>query len=230
MPKFVVVNPWHWLNANGSLPIEPRLRKQSIRVAQYIEYGGPLGLGEVRETLVSCRARGCAGLMMVLKQRDEAIQAFCQVCAADQFLIYEWEKTPWAQGHRPGKKVTEIAESHGNPSAYEIAREHLVMPLTCETGAKERAEAVAAFREGRLRALVSAQVLNEGFDVPEADIAIIVAGRLGEREYLQRVGRLLRPAPGKRARIYELLSRGTSEIARSARMRESLADRRAPAA
>jgi superfamily II DNA or RNA helicase len=117
-----------------------------------------------------------------------------------------------------------------NPSAYEIAREHLVMPLSCDIGPKERAEAVAAFREGRLRALVSAQVLNEGFDVPDADIAIIVAGRLGEREYLQRVGRLLRPAPGKRARIYELLTRGTSEIARSARMRESLADRRAPAA
>jgi hypothetical protein len=115
MPKLVVVNPWHWLNADGSFPSEPRLRKQSIRVAQYIEYGGPLGLGEVRETLVSCRARGCPGLMMVLKQRDEAIQAFCQVCAADEFLIYEWEKTPWAQGHRPGKKVTEIAESHGIP-------------------------------------------------------------------------------------------------------------------
>jgi len=117
-----------------------------------------------------------------------------------------------------------------NPSAYEIAREHLIMPLTCDIGPKERAEAVAAFREGRLRALVSAQVLNEGFDVPDADVAIIVAGRFGEREYIQRVGRLLRPVPGKRARIYDLLTRGTSEIARAARMREGLALRTAPAA
>ena len=117
-----------------------------------------------------------------------------------------------------------------NPSAYEIAREHLVMPLTCDVGPNERAAAVAAFREGRLRALVSAQVLNEGFDVPDADIAIIVAGRFGEREYIQRVGRLLRPAPGKRARIYDLVTGGTSEIARAARMREGLATRRAPAA
>jgi hypothetical protein len=37
MPKVTVVNPWHWLNADGSLPLEPRLRKRVARVAQCIE-------------------------------------------------------------------------------------------------------------------------------------------------------------------------------------------------
>ncbi len=49
-------------------------------------------------------------------------------------------------------------------------------------------------------------MLNEGLDVPDADVAliIIVGGTLGEREHVQRIGRLLRPAPGKRAVVYEL--------------------------
>ena len=117
-----------------------------------------------------------------------------------------------------------------NETAYSISRQHLIMPLTCDIGPSERSDTIARFREGKLRALVSARVLNEGFDVPDADMAIIVAGRLGEREYVQRVGRLLRPVPGKRARIYELLARGTSDIHQAARMREALAPRRPTAA
>jgi superfamily II DNA or RNA helicase len=117
-----------------------------------------------------------------------------------------------------------------NETAYGIARQHLIMPLTCDIGSAERTDTISRFREGKLRALVSARVLNEGFDVPDAEVAIIVAGRLGEREYIQRVGRLLRPAPGKRARIYELLARGTSDTYQAARLREALAPRRPSAA
>jgi len=117
-----------------------------------------------------------------------------------------------------------------NDTAYAISRQHLIMPLTCDIGPAERTDTIARFRQGKLRALVSARVLNEGFDVPDAEVAIIVAGRLGEREYVQRVGRLLRPAPGKRARIYELLARNTSDIHQAARMREALAPRRPSAA
>jgi superfamily II DNA or RNA helicase len=117
-----------------------------------------------------------------------------------------------------------------NETAYGISRQHLIMPLTCDIGPAERAETITRFREGKLRALVSSQVLNEGFDVPDAEIAVIVAGRLGEREYVQRVGRLLRPAPGKRARIYELLALKTSDVHQAARMREALAPRRPSAA
>lgn len=125
--------------------------------------------------------------------------------------------------HRDARVLIFTAD---NETAYRISRQHLIMPLTCDIGPAERTDTIARFREGKLRALVSAQVLNEGFDVPDADIAIIVAGRLGEREYVQRVGRLLRPMPGKRARIYELLARGTSDVPQATRMREALAPRR----
>jgi superfamily II DNA or RNA helicase len=110
-----------------------------------------------------------------------------------------------------------------NDTAYKIAREHCIMPITRDIGRVERREALERFRAGAYRALVSSQVLNEGIDVPDADTAIVVGGRLGTREYLQRVGRLLRPAPDKHALVYELVTRDTHEIRDSARRRRELA-------
>jgi len=110
-----------------------------------------------------------------------------------------------------------------NETAYHVAREHLIMPITCDIGRKEREHALAKFRDGTLRALVSAQVLNEGVDVPDADVGIIVAARGGEREHVQRIGRLLRPRPGKRATIYELVVRRTREVRASLKRRRALA-------
>lgn len=109
-----------------------------------------------------------------------------------------------------------------NASAYEIARRHLVMPITCDIDRKERDRAISGFREGALRALVSARVLNEGLDVPEAEIAIIVGGTLGAREHVQRVGRVLRPSPGKTAVVYELVVVGTSERRKAERRQAAL--------
>jgi superfamily II DNA or RNA helicase len=112
-----------------------------------------------------------------------------------------------------------------NEAAYSIAREHLVMPITCDISRAEREHALDAFRSGELRTLVSSRVLNEGIDVPDADVAIMVAGTRGEREYVQRVGRLLRPRAGKRAVVYELVTLGTAEARTAAQHRRSLAVR-----
>jgi superfamily II DNA or RNA helicase len=109
-----------------------------------------------------------------------------------------------------------------NESAYRIARERLVMPITCDISRSEREEALAAFRSGGVRALVSSRVLNEGVDVPDADVAIVVGGTQGEREHVQRIGRILRPSPGKRATVYELVAAATSEVKRSDERRRRL--------
>ena len=109
-----------------------------------------------------------------------------------------------------------------NASAYAIARDELVMPITADIERSEREVALQAFRDGELRALVSAQVLNEGLDVPDADVAIIVGGTRGEREHVQRVGRLLRPRPGKRALVYELVIAGTHEVRKGFERRRGL--------
>ena len=125
--------------------------------------------------------------------------------------------------HRDSRVLIFTAD---NETAYAIAREHLVMPLTCDIGRQERDDVLERFRGGDLRTLVSARVLNEGLDVPDADVAVIVGGALGEREHVQRVGRLLRPSEGKRAVVYELVMRNTLEIGQAHRRRQGLVTRR----
>src|SRR5437016_3482610 len=125
--------------------------------------------------------------------------------------------------HRDSRMLIFTAD---NETAYTIAREHLVMPLTCDIGRPERDDVLGRFRRGDIRTLVSARVLNEGLDVPDADVAVIVGGALGEREHVQRVGRLLRPSEGKRAVVYELVTRNTIEVGQARRRRQGLVTRR----
>ncbi len=113
-----------------------------------------------------------------------------------------------------------------NATTYAIARELLVMPITHEIGRTERATALAKFRAGDISVLVSSQVLDEGFDVPDAEIAIVVGGTASPRRHVQRIGRVLRPQPGKRARIYELAVEETTEVGYVQRRRAGLGDER----
>jgi superfamily II DNA or RNA helicase len=99
-----------------------------------------------------------------------------------------------------------------NATAYAIARELLVMPITHEIGRVERAAVLERFRAGEITVLVSSQVLDEGIDVPDADIAIIVGGSSSTRRQVQRIGRVLRPREGKRAVVYELAVQETKEV------------------
>jgi superfamily II DNA or RNA helicase len=109
-----------------------------------------------------------------------------------------------------------------NRTAYEIAREFLVYPITHEIGRKERASVLERFNAGDTNVLASAQVLDEGFDVPEAEIAIVVGGSASSRRHVQRIGRVLRPAPGKRARVYELTVADTVEVDHVRRRRRAI--------
>ncbi len=110
-----------------------------------------------------------------------------------------------------------------NASAYAIAREHLIPAVTCDIGSRERRETLAAFARGDVRALVSARVLDEGLDIPAASVAIIVGASGSERQHVQRVGRILRPAPGKRAVVYDLFDMESGDAARASRRRAIVA-------
>ena len=128
--------------------------------------------------------------------------------------------------HRAARVLVFTAD---NETAYAIAREHLIMPITCDIGRAEREDVLDRFKKGELRALVSARVLNEGLDVPAADVAIVVGGTQGQREHVQRVGRILRPATGKRALVFELVVRRTGEVFQARNRRKGLVSRQAAA-
>jgi superfamily II DNA or RNA helicase len=110
-----------------------------------------------------------------------------------------------------------------NATAYQVARELLVMPFTHEIGRAERAAVLERFRTGELSTLVSSQVLDEGLDVPDADVAIIVGGSSSSRRHVQRIGRVLRPRDGKHAVIYELVVEESTELGYVRRRRAGLA-------
>ena len=108
-------------------------------------------------------------------------------------------------------------------AAYRVGRDCLVPVITADVSRRERESVLTRFREGRLRAVVSSRVLNEGLDVPDARVAILVGGALGTRELVQRIGRVLRPAAGKRAQVYELVTSATIDDRRAEARRRRLA-------
>jgi superfamily II DNA or RNA helicase len=105
---------------------------------------------------------------------------------------------------------------------YALSRRFLIPGVTYETPARERKEILDRFREGRYRAVIASDVLNEGVDVPDAGVAVILAGSASRREYVQRLGRILRPREGKRAILYELVTAQTGEEFTARRRKEAL--------
>ncbi|GCF06587.1 DEAD/DEAH box helicase [Dictyobacter arantiisoli] len=111
-----------------------------------------------------------------------------------------------------------ILFSEYNYVVDEISRRFCIPSITYKTPAEERRTILERFRSGGYSKLVTGRVLNEGVDVPDCRVAIIVSGNSTKREYIQRLGRILRPKTSK-AMLYELVSTGTTEEAISQRRR-----------
>jgi superfamily II DNA or RNA helicase len=91
-----------------------------------------------------------------------------------------------------------------------ISRQLFLPAITYRTPPAERRAILEGFRSGEITKLATGRVLNEGVDVPDANVAIVASGSASMREYVQRLGRVLRPKPTE-AQLYELISRRTTE-------------------
>lgn len=120
--------------------------------------------------------------------------------------------------HFPEKTLIFTAD---NATVYKISQSFLIPALTHQTPVKERHKILSYFREGQYQVIVASHVLNEGVDVPDARIAIILSGTGSEREYIQRLGRVLRKGKtlDKQAILYEVVTEATSEERTSQRRR-----------
>jgi len=103
-----------------------------------------------------------------------------------------------------------ILFSEYNQVVDEISRRFCLPSSTYKTPTEERRAILERFRAGKYSKLVSGRVLNEGVDVPDCRVAIIVSGNSTKREYIQRLGRVLRPKAGQ-AWLYELVTSDTTE-------------------
>jgi superfamily II DNA or RNA helicase len=119
-----------------------------------------------------------------------------------------------------------IVFTEDNETAYELGRRLLAPVITHQTKPKERRRILDAFGAGELRVLLTSRVLNEGVDVPDANVGIILSGSGSVREHVQRLGRILRKRPDKRALLYEVLTDVAAESGISQRRRKHRAYQR----
>jgi superfamily II DNA or RNA helicase len=110
--------------------------------------------------------------------------------------------------------------TYDNATVYLIARRFLVPAITHQTRTKERRQILQRFHSGEYPIVVTSQVLNEGVDVPAANVGIILSGTGSVREHVQRLGRLLRKHGDKQAVLYEVVTRDTAEEFTSERRRQ----------
>ena len=101
----------------------------------------------------------------------------------------------------------------------EISKRLLIPKILHDTPKNERHQYLKMFREGKVRIIASAMALDEGVDVPDASAAIIISGTSSHREYVQRLGRILRPKED-RAVLIELITERTLEPSMARRRRK----------
>lgn len=102
----------------------------------------------------------------------------------------------------------------GTDVAMEVSRRLAIPLISASTPASERHAILRAMGEGSLRAVASVKVLDEGWDVPNAKLGIVLGDstRGGARQHTQRLGRLLRRQGDQVASLFELVAAGTWEF------------------
>jgi superfamily II DNA or RNA helicase len=176
-----------------------------------IRMGSAAGWGQFI-ILSSQSAEGRRAMTAYRRQRELAFAPSAKLEYLDHLL----------HAHRTDRA---ILFTQDNATAYAIARRFLVPVITHQTKVRERSAILAGLAEGTYRAVATSKVLNEGVDVPDANVAVILSGSGSVREHVQRLGRILRKKGDKRAVLFELVTESTTETYTSDRRREHSAYR-----
>jgi superfamily II DNA or RNA helicase len=112
------------------------------------------------------------------------------------------------QRHRHDRVLIFTAE---NDMVYRISEQFLIPAITHHTPIKERRQWLQAFNQGEVLAIATSKVLNEGVNIPDASVAVVLSGSGSTREHIQRLGRILRKRPDKQAILYEVVTANTTE-------------------
>jgi len=108
-----------------------------------------------------------------------------------------------------------------NAMAIEVSQRFLVPTILSHTRKRERLAVLENFANGVFPVLVANRVLDEGVDVPEAKVAVVIGGQGSTRQAKQRLGRILRRTGSARATLYEVVCEKTKEVQRSRKRRRS---------
>ncbi len=108
-----------------------------------------------------------------------------------------------------------------NAMARDVSLRFLIPCLLSHCGKNERLDVLQGLESRIYPALVANQVLDEGVDLPEVKVAIVIGGKSSTRQAKQRLGRILRKSGNSRAILYEIVCTDTNEERRSRARRGS---------
>ncbi|NLH40776.1 MAG: DEAD/DEAH box helicase [Planctomycetes bacterium] len=114
-----------------------------------------------------------------------------------------------------------IVFAGSNAMAVEVSKRFLVPSILSHTPKRERLAVLDGFAKGRFTVLVANRVLDEGVDVPEAKVAVVIGGQASTRQATQRLGRVLRRTGDARATLYEVVCEDTKDVERSRKRRRT---------
>ncbi len=114
-----------------------------------------------------------------------------------------------------------IVFTGSNAMARDVSLRFLIPCLLSHCKKEERHEILSGFADGAYPAIVANRVLDEGVDVPEAKVAVVLGGLSSTRQAVQRLGRVLRKKGNEQAVLYEVVCKDTREVERSRRRRRS---------
>lgn len=101
-------------------------------------------------------------------------------------------------------RVKEILNRH-NILSHELTEKQGTTRKKEYGGLSEREHILSCFKNGRYKVLIAIKCLDEGIDIPTASRGILMASSTNPREYVQRIGRIIRQSSGKtRSYLYDL--------------------------
>lgn len=170
---------------------------------------GQLPTGRLFKRVASLAVVGdqsAAQILRLINDRRQILdEASQRVACVNQVL--QWVASTGRKSIIFHESISSAQHTYGRlrQGGVRVALDHSQLPKGVRRGELE------GFRSHRYRVLVAVRALDEGIDVPSAEVAVIAAGTRSRRQRIQRIGRVLRPETGKTAIVISVLVRGTPE-------------------
>jgi DNA repair protein RadD len=151
------------------------------------------------------------GAMVVAANYSELLTAGhivrCRVFRPDTYLGSDWAQDPLEAYQKHGHGARGFVFCRSVKDSKELADRFTAAGIPSanvdgKLSQSKRDKAMASFASGDLRLIMNVFVLTEGVDVPDATVCMLARGAGHAGTYLQMVGRVLRPSPGKESAIF----------------------------
>lgn len=206
---FIIANYRIELTGNAKTVYES-LHKSYIDTFKFFRFDYSLAMGCLTKKNVRESYAGQSGVpanVVYLKAKK-----FNEIVAARKNFLYENDAKISA--------IIEIAESLNKKAIIFSLTKVMANRIATAVGgkafhsglsAKANRENFAMFEKGEIQYLSVGKALDEGADIPDIELGIVVANTSSPIQFIQRVGRVIRVAEGKRAIIVVLIMKDTQD-------------------